>query len=217
MPFLFDRFRQADSSATRAHMGLGLGLAIVRHLVELHGGSIAAESRGPGTGATFRVRLPLLRVEQAVSREDAPAVPDVDALRGLRVLVVDDEDEVRKYVTTVFRSSGVDVRSASSAREALKALADWRADVVLTDLAMPRADGFDLLHWIRESPFEHVRTLPVIALTAFAMSEDRERVRDAGFQGFLAKPVEPAQLRAAVARVARGHRELETSSYGSSG
>ena len=109
---------------------------------------------------------------------------------------------MRKYVTTVFRSSGVEVRSASSAREALKALGDWPADVVLTDLAMPRADGFDLLHWIRESPFEHVRTVPVVGLTAFAMNEDRERVSDAGFQGFLAKPVEPAQLRAAVARTA---------------
>ena len=201
MPHLFERFRQADSSATRTHMGLGLGLAIVRHLVELHGGSIGAESRGAGKGATFRVRMPLLRQEHDVSDEPAAPVSDVDALRGVRVLVVDDEEEVRKYVLTVFRSSGVEVGSASSAREALKVLAEWRADVVLTDLAMPHADGFDLLHWIRESALEHVRTLPVIALTAFAMTEDRERVSDAGFQGFLAKPVEPAQLRAAVARV----------------
>ena len=203
MPHLFERFRQADSSVTRAHMGLGLGLAIVRHLVELHGGTIAAESRGLGKGSSFRVRLPLLREEDAAPRAQ-PAAPAADAqsLRGVRVLVVDDEEEVRRYVTTVFRSSGVDVREAASAREALEELADWRADVVLTDLAMPRADGFDLLHWIRESPLEHVRALPVIALTAFAMPEDRERVRDAGFQAFLAKPVEPGQLRAAVARVA---------------
>jgi signal transduction histidine kinase/CheY-like chemotaxis protein len=201
MPYLFERFRQADSSATRTHMGLGLGLAIVRHLVELHGGTIAAESRGPGKGATFRVRLPLLREEEIVA-EAEPAPPDTAALHGLRVLVVDDEEEVRKYVTTVFRASGAEVRAAASAREALKVLAEWRADVVLTDLAMPRADGFDLLHWIRESAHDHVRTLPVIALTAFAMTEDRERVSDAGFQGFLAKPVEPARLRAAVARAA---------------
>jgi CheY-like chemotaxis protein len=202
MPHLFERFRQADSSATRAHMGLGLGLAIVRHLVELHGGTIAAESRGPGKGATFRVRLPLLRTEDVASPEAAPPVPAEDVLRGLRVLVVDDEEEVRKYVTTVFRSSGVEVRSAASARDALKVLGGWPADVVLTDLAMPGADGFDLLHWIRESPLEHVRGVPVVALTAFAMNEDRERVSDAGFQGFLAKPVEPARLRAAVARAA---------------
>ncbi|MGZ8778556.1 MAG: CHASE domain-containing protein [Thermoanaerobaculia bacterium] len=202
LPYLFERFRQADSSATRTHMGLGLGLAIVRHLVELHGGTISAESRGAGKGATFRVRLPLLREEESAPRESEPAVPDAAALQGRRVLVVDDEEEVRKFVMTVFRASGVEVRCASSAEEALQLLGGWPADVVFTDLAMPRADGFDLLHWIRDSPFEHVRGVPVVALTAFAMSEDRERVGDAGFQGFLAKPVEPAQLRAAVARVA---------------
>ncbi len=202
LPHLFERFRQADSSATRTHMGLGLGLAIVRHLVELHGGTIAAESGGLGKGATFRVRLPLLREDEAVTRESEPPVPDAGALQGLRVLVVDDEEEVRKFVMTVFRSSGVDVRCASSAEDALQLLGGWPVDVVFTDLAMPRADGFDLLHWMRESPLEHMRAVPVVALTAFAMSEDRERVGDAGFQGFLAKPVEPAQLRAAVARVA---------------
>ncbi|HEV7240031.1 MAG TPA: CHASE domain-containing protein [Thermoanaerobaculia bacterium] len=202
MPYLFDRFRQADSSATRAHMGLGLGLAIVRHLVELHGGTIQAESRGKGKGATFRVRLPLLRAEEDVSREPAPEMFSVEALRGLRVVVVDDEEDVRIYVAMVLRSSRVEVRCAQSAREALDVLEEWPADVVLTDLAMPRADGFDLLHWIRESRFERVRRLPVVALTAFAMNEDRERVSDAGFQGFLAKPVEPSQLRAAVARAA---------------
>jgi len=199
---VFDLFVQGRQGIDRAAGGLGLGLAIVKTLVELHGGTIGAESRGAGKGATLRVRLPMLREEEVTRCESEPAAPAADALRGLRVLVVDDEDEVRKYVTTVFRASGVEVRSAGSAREALRELADWRADVVLTDLAMPRADGFDLLHWIRESPLDHVRTLPVIALTAFAMSEDRERVDDAGFQGFLAKPVEPAQLRAAVARVA---------------
>jgi CheY-like chemotaxis protein len=125
-----------------------------------------------------------------------------EALRGLRVVVVDDEEDVRIYVAMVLRSSGVEVRCASSAREALDVLEEWPADVVLTDLAMPRADGFDLLHWIRESRFERVRRLPVVALSAFAMNEDRERVSDAGFQGFLAKPAEPSQLRAAVARAA---------------
>ena len=202
MPYLFERFRQADSSATRAHMGLGLGLAIVRHLVELHGGTIRAESRGKGKGATFRVSLPLLRADERVSPESAPAMFSTESLRDLRVLVVDDEEDVRNYVATVFRSSGVDVRCASSASEAMDVLEEWAADVVLTDLGMPRADGFDLLHWIRESRFERVRRLPVVALTAFAMNEDRERVSDAGFQGFLAKPVEPSQLRAAVARAA---------------
>jgi len=202
MPYLFERFRQADSSATRAHMGLGLGLAIVRHLVELHGGTIHAESLGKGNGATFRVSLPLLSADERVSPDSAPAMFSAESLRGLRVLVVDDEEDVRNYVATVFRSSGVEVRCASSASEAMDVLGEWAADVVLTDLGMPRADGFDLLHWIRESRFERVRRLPVVALTAFAMNEDRERVSDAGFQGFLAKPVDPSQLRAAVARAA---------------
>jgi signal transduction histidine kinase/ActR/RegA family two-component response regulator len=203
MPHLFERFRQADSSSTRSHMGLGLGLAIVRHLVELHGGTIAAESRGLQKGSTFRVRLPLLAPERHVTTpERDDAIPS--DLSGLRVMVVDDEEEVRRYLTTALRSAGVDVLAVSSARAAVDALEDWPADVVLTDLAMPHADGFDLLHWIRNAARDRVRTVPVVALTAFAMPEDRERVSDAGFEAFLAKPVEPAQLRAAVARAARG-------------
>ena len=200
MPHLFERFRQADSSPTRSHQGLGLGLAIVRHLLELHGGTIGAESAGPGHGATFRVRLPLAREGAA----DAPRGRDghhQDALRGVRVLVVDDEDSIRELVTAVFRGSGAEVREASSARAALDALKHWPADVVLTDLAMPHADGFDLLHWLRTSNAERLRTVPVVALTAFAMPEDRERVMSGGFQGFVAKPVDVAALREAVADV----------------
>ena len=199
MPHLFERFRQADSSSTRSHMGLGLGLAIVHHLVELHGGTIAAESRGKGKGATFRVRLPLLTEPQQRARRDTPDPLQTGDLQGVRVLVVDDEEEVRKYVATALRSVGVDVRTAGSAREALDALEEWPADVVLSDLAMPHADGFDLLHWIRNAAQPRVRGVPVVALTAFAMPEDRDRVREAGFHGFLAKPVDPAQLRLAVA------------------
>jgi signal transduction histidine kinase/ActR/RegA family two-component response regulator len=198
MPHIFERFRQADSSTTRPHMGLGLGLAIVRHLVELHGGTISAESKGEGKGSTFRVRIPLPR-EGAVPPDDERERPDAASLRGLRVLVVDDDEQVRNYVTTVFRSSGADVRYATSARHALDVLHGWPADVVLSDLAMPGADGFDLLHWIRNSRQERVRTLPVVALTAFAMPEDRQRVLEGGFQGFVAKPVEPARLRQAIA------------------
>ena len=201
MPHLFERFRQADSSTTRTHMGLGLGLAIVRHLVELHGGTVSAESKGPGRGATFRIRLPLLQHEAV--RATVPAEPDMSALAGVRVLVVDDDDEVRGYVAAVFRSNDTEVKTAASAREALEILREWPADVVLTDLAMPNADGFDLLHWIRTSSLERVRNLPVIALTAFAMPEDRQRVLDGGFQGFLAKPVEPERLRTAIASAVR--------------
>ncbi|HYK04741.1 MAG TPA: CHASE domain-containing protein [Thermoanaerobaculia bacterium] len=198
MPHIFERFRQADSSTTRPHMGLGLGLAIVRHLVELHGGTISAESQGSGRGSTFRVRIPLLR-EGSTRRDDERPPLAADALHGLRILVVDDDEEVRNYVTAVFRSSGADVRIATSARNALEVLDEWPPDAVLSDLAMPGADGFDLLHWIRNSRQERVRTLPVVALTAFAMPEDRQRVLEGGFQGFVAKPVEPGTLRQAIA------------------
>ena len=197
MPHIFERFRQADSSTTRPHMGLGLGLAIVRHLVELHGGTISAESKGEGRGSTFRVRLPLLRDREMWVEEEAEPVAE-DALRGVRVLVVDDDEEVRNFVTAVFRNAGAEVRNAPAARPALDVLEEWPADVVLSDLAMPGADGFDLLHWIRSSNHERVRTLPVVALTAFAMPEDRQRVMEGGFQGFVAKPVEPARLREAI-------------------
>ncbi|HUR82156.1 MAG TPA: CHASE domain-containing protein [Thermoanaerobaculia bacterium] len=202
MPHLFERFRQADSSSTRSHMGLGLGLAIVRHLVELHAGTIAAESRGAGKGATFRVRLPLHEEAPRSRRRHTPVGLAMD-LHGVRVLVVDDEEEVRRYVVTALRSAGVDVREAASAKAALDALEEWAADVVISDLAMPHADGFDLLHWIRNASQPRISRVPVVALTAFAMPEDRERVRDAGFAGFLAKPVEPSRLRAAVAKAAR--------------
>ncbi len=201
MPHLFERFRQADSSSTRSHMGLGLGLAIVRHLVELHGGTIAAESRGAGKGSTFRVRLPLHAEQHAPRRLHTPVGLAMD-LHGVRVLVVDDEEEVRRYVVMALRSAGVDVREAASAKDALDVLEEWAADVVISDLAMPHADGFDLLHWIRNASQPRISRVPVVALTAFAMPEDRERVRDAGFAGFLAKPVEPSRLRAAVAKAA---------------
>jgi signal transduction histidine kinase/ActR/RegA family two-component response regulator len=197
MPHIFERFRQADSSTTRPHMGLGLGLAIVRHLVELHGGTISAESKGEGRGSTFRVRLPLLRNGQPRVEEEPEPVAE-DALRGVRILVVDDDEEVRNFVIAVFHNAGAEVRHAPAARPALGVLGEWPADVVLSDLAMPGADGFDLLHWIRSSNHERVRTVPVVALTAFAMPEDRQRVMEGGFQGFVAKPVEPARLREAI-------------------
>ncbi|HEX2834053.1 MAG TPA: CHASE domain-containing protein [Thermoanaerobaculia bacterium] len=199
MPFVFERFRQADGSSTRQHMGLGLGLAIVRHLLELHGGTIAAESRGIGHGATFRAVLPLLRERTPIAAPQSPATRH-DRLQNLRVLVVDDDDEVRKYVSSVLMRSGVEVRCESSARAALDALELFPADVVLTDLGMPDADGFDLLHWIRNTTLERTRNVPVVALTAFAMPEDRQRVEEGGFQGYITKPVEPEMLRAGVVR-----------------
>lgn len=199
MPHLFERFRQADSSTTRAYMGLGLGLAIVRHLVELHGGTVSAESSGIGRGAAFRIRIPLARDASKSPAAEVARPAETASLQNVRILIVDDDDDVREYVAAVFRRSGAEVTTASSAREGLKALEKWPADLVLTDLAMPAADGFDLLHWIRTSATDRVRTLPVVALTAFATNDDRERVLDGGFQAFVPKPVEPERLRAAAA------------------
>ena len=198
MPYLFERFRQADSSPTRSHTGLGLGLAIVRHLIELHGGTIAADSRGPGRGSTFRARLPL-----AVSEpKPAVAAPNVAALdlRGVHVLVVDDDEHVRRYILAVFRASGAEVQAVASAQDAMTCLESWPANVVLTDLAMPNVDGFALLHSIRASSVDRVRNVPVVAVSAFAMPEDRQRAEDGGFHSFVSKPVQPAELRAAVVR-----------------
>jgi signal transduction histidine kinase len=194
MPHLFERFRQADSSTTRAHMGLGLGLAIVSHLVELHGGTITAESPGLGKGATFRVRLPLLEEDDGVREKQIAEPSHHDALQGLRLLVVDDDEEVRNYVTAVFRASGAEVRCAVSAKEAMQILGEWQPEVILSDLAMPEEDGFALLPRMRA-----VTQAPVIALTAFATADDQQRVLDAGFDGFIAKPVDPSRLRRRVA------------------
>lgn len=198
LPHVFERFRQADSSTTRAHTGLGLGLAIVRYLAELHGGSVTAFSEGEGKGARFEVRLPLLQVrvrpEQPAEQLDEASAA---ALSGARILVVDDEEDVRNYASAVFRMSGSDVRCVRSAAEALEMLSRWRADVVITDLGMPGRDGFSLLHEIRTSD----GNVPVIALTAYARPEDRERAEREGFDTFVAKPVDPAQLRTAVANV----------------
>jgi signal transduction histidine kinase/ActR/RegA family two-component response regulator/type II secretory pathway pseudopilin PulG len=203
MPHVFERFRQADSSTTRTHMGLGLGLAIVRHLLELHGGAIKAFSEGAGRGSTFEVRLPLLDRSLIRPTDEAAPSEEEEEIPLSRLLIVDDDDEVRHYVSAVFSGAGTEVRSASSARAAMDVLGDWTPDVVLTDLAMPEHDGFDLLRWIRSSSHAEVRGLPVVALTAFAASEDRQRATESGFQAFVAKPVDPAHLRAAVGSVLR--------------
>jgi signal transduction histidine kinase len=202
LPFVFDRFRQADSSTTRSYTGLGLGLAIVRHLIELHGGTVQAESRGSGQGAHFTVRLPLLR--DAVEGEDTLRRLDhvaTGSLRGAKILVVDDEDDVRNYAAAVFRTSGSDVRSVRSADEALDLASEsseWKPDVIISDLGMPEKDGFELLRAIREDGFSDV---PVVALTAYARPEDRERTEQAGFDAFVSKPVDPFELRQAVGTV----------------
>jgi PAS domain S-box-containing protein len=202
LPHVFDRFRQADSSTTRRHGGLGLGLAIVRHLVELHGGTIVAESAGEGRGATFRAQLPLHVAAEVGWSSGTPRVvtqpDDAQALAGVQVLAVDDEADILASLETILSAAGATVATASSTAAALARIDAGRPDVIVSDLAMPDRDGFALLRALRASG----ATVPVIALTALAGAADRQRAAAAGFDLYLTKPIDPQSLVAAVARVA---------------
>ena len=212
LPHIFERFRQADSGSTREHAGIGLGLAIVRHLVELHGGTIQAASDGPGKGSTFRVRLPVMIVHHEepserrfhpttdLARVDTAMLPD---LGGLSVLAVDDDADARSLVCETLESRGARVVAVDSAVAALDTLETTRPDVVLADIGMAHSDGFDLIRRIRDSHDAAVRQIPAAALTAYARAEDRMKVLQNGFQMHLAKPVDPAELIVAVAALAK--------------
>jgi signal transduction histidine kinase len=213
LPFVFDRFRQSDSSSTRNHSGLGLGLAITRHLIELHGGLILAESDGEGHGAIFTVALPLsvapagVCVPASSSAAGRPAGypdrADLAVLVGLRVLLVDDEADSRSVVARLLARAGVEVSEAASAGQASEILGAWEPDLIISDIAMPGEDGYSLLRRLRASPDERLRQLPALALTAFARPEDEQQAVQAGFTRHLAKPVAPAALFTAVASLAR--------------
>jgi PAS domain S-box-containing protein len=196
LPHVFERFRQRGSSESRSHGGLGIGLALVRHLVELHGGSVTAESPGDGGGATFTVRLP--RVGQPAVQRERPltasaALPDGPlALTGLRVLVVDDEADARDLVGTVLNQAGAIVTLAASVRDAQSILAILTPDVVVTDIAMPNDTGYDLLRHLRSTPA--LTGVPVVALTAYNRRQERDRALQAGFNFHVGKPVEPVTL-----------------------
>jgi len=213
MPHLFERFSQADSSTTRPHGGLGLGLAVVRHLVELHGGTVSAASQGSGQGATFTVTLPVRAAAQAqgaagaVERrgQEYPSRTRPLGLHGLRVLVVDDEADARQLVESVLTQYGAAVKVAASAHEAFCEVRNWRPDVLVADIGMPVEDGYSLLRRIRMLSSAEGGAIPAAALTAYAQLGDRERALAAGFQEHVSKPVPPDQLALVVARLAGGH------------
>ena len=200
LPHVFERFRQSDSSSTRSHGGLGLGLALVKHLVELHDGAVRADSRGPNQGATFTVTLPAAATE-ALQRPDAAVAGDADGtpapltrLDGLRVLVVDDDVESLRLADTILTRAGATVRACRTAAEGLAELRAWRPDVAVSDIEMPSEDGYSLIRTVRALPSDEGGATPAIALTAYGRSEDRTRALAAGFDRHLPKPVEPGEL-----------------------
>jgi PAS domain S-box-containing protein len=201
LPRVFDRFRQGDGSLTRAYGGLGIGLALVRHIVEGHGGVVAVASAGPGSGTTFTVHLPLA----AAAREPVPeAAPDASAdLNGVAVLVVEDEVETRDLVATVLTACGARVTTAASADEALEKVGRARPDVVVSDIGMPNGDGYELIRRLRSLDPAQGGATPAAALTAAAATGDRRRALEAGFEVHVAKPFEPAHLARVVATLAR--------------
>lgn len=205
LPRVFDRFRQADSSTTRDYGGLGLGLAIVRHLVELHGGTVRAESAGEGKGATFCVTFPLLteRLDATITNYSGEhTIENGKKLDGLRVLVVDDEADARQIISTLIRRTGAEVMACESANEALEALESWHPDVLMSDIAMPGEDGYSLINKVRSLPAERGGEVPAAAFTAYAREEDRKRALEAGYQMHIAKPISSGQLVAMIAHLA---------------
>ena len=212
LPHLFDRFRQQDAGTTRRHGGLGIGLALVRHVVHLHGGSVHAESAGPGLGSTFAVRLPPMVTDGSVSTSFMSHVPDEEAseqaglperLDGVKVLVVDDDDDARDITARVLRGAGAEVVTACNVERGLALLHSERPAVLLSDIAMPVADGFDLMRQVRALPAAEGGRVPAAAVTAFTGPEDRARTWAAGFQMHLTKPLSPTVLLGAVKQLAR--------------
>jgi len=211
LPYVFDRFRQADASISRAFAGLGLGLSIVRHLAELHGGSATAESAGIGHGATFRVRLPIAGVPQQFERTDAATVrPEVlDAgttnlpdLTGVHILLVEDEADTRQLLHRLLTRCGATIDLAGNSEQAAHAFRQTKPDVLISDIGLPGEDGYALLRRLRTLDSSNNRQVPSLAVTAFAREEDRQKALQAGFQEYLAKPIQAVELASVVAQLA---------------
>ena len=207
LPHVFESFRQWESGSTRRHGGLGIGLSIAKHLVELHGGSIVALSDGPGRGATFVVRLPVSTFvpgqtsDPKVPASQSPTGAVARGLEGLRVLVIDDDEDARELLQMLLQQSAIEVRTSDGVGTALAALDEFRPDVVISDLAMPGEDGYALIRRIRMLTSDLART-PAIALTAYARTEDRSRALVEGFNAHLSKPVDPGELLMTIADLA---------------
>ena len=221
LPYVFDRFRQADGTTTRSQTGLGLGLALVRHLVELHGGSVLASSPGEGHGATFTVQLPLLSVKERSGDRSSPGAsgtaegqsetfPESQShpltellLAGLQVLVVDDEPDTREFIAIALQQYGAVVKAVASAPEAMGVLEGWQPDVLVSDIGMPQEDGYELIRKVRASEAGRGTQIPAVALTAYARNEDRTRAIAEGFQMHMSKPVQLGELAELVANLAK--------------
>ena len=215
LPHIFERFRQADSSAKRMHGGLGLGLSIVRSLVEMHGGEIQANSDGDGKGATFRLKFPLIAAMEAaadgepretsvsvaqVSETASPLEPNPNLLRGLRVLAVDDQPDTREMITLALTRFGAEVRASHSASMALQTIREWQPDVIVSDIGLPEMDGYDLLRQLREAEGDGKR-IPAIAVTGYAGAVDESKAINAGYELHFSKPIELNKLAAAIAKL----------------
>ena len=204
LPHVFERFRQADNTTTRSQSGLGLGLAIVRHLVELHGGEVSVESAGLNKGSTFIITLPLLAIRVGPAElEQLRQKPDMPTLRGVNVLVVDDDEESGKMVALVLSELGADARAVTSVAAAVKTLRGFAADIVLSDIAMPGEDGYALMRRLREIEPELGRHIRTMALTGYGRPENRTRILASGFQKYIQKPVEPIELARAIEELLR--------------
>jgi signal transduction histidine kinase/DNA-binding response OmpR family regulator len=216
LPYVFDRFRQGETSYSRTFGGLGLGLAIVRQLVQLHGGTVKAESAGKELGSTFTVTLPSLTATLDSASSD-PQVTAAHALEGLRVLVIENEPDSRDLFTLLLQESGAYVTAAASAGEALALLDTRTVDVIVADIGLPNQDGYAFIRQVRAGEGDGPHHVPALALTACARTEDRGRVLASGYQMHVAKPVEPDQLIAAVASLARHASTARSSEAASSG